>query len=285
MGPVRAPDVLALRDGADRAGRGADVVGDVPMQRLHERHRLRLVLVEAEDLGGDEDVPAAGLHRVRQDELALPGWVEQIVPRRGQLAADLLREAVGVRDESEDARIPAGPEAGGVLEFGLQRRGVRRDIHLEEAGLAEWVVELARAADEDVGLRARLLCGDPGLEVAGGRERQQVDGRARVRDFECVGERVIRGLVERGVHDDVAGRLRHRRRGGRRGRGRGGPGPAAARCECRRGGAEAHDLQECAPVVPLGGNVIQLDPSPVSARAGSESSPAYARDRWPTSRS
>src|SRR5207249_1327686 len=118
----------------------------------------------------DEDVAATGLHRVRQDELALPRGVEQVIPRRRQLAADLFGEAVGARDEAEDAGVPTGPEARRVLELGLELGRVRRDVVLEQAGLAERVVELARAADEDVRLRRRFLSGDAGLQVTRGRE-------------------------------------------------------------------------------------------------------------------
>ena len=235
------------------------------MERLHVGHRLRLVLVEAEDLRGDEDVAAAGLHRVRQDELALPRRVEQVVPGRGHLATDLLREAIGVRDEAEDADVPTGPEARRVLELGLELSGVRRDVVLQEAGLAERVVELARPADEDVGLRAGLLGGDAGLQVARRRERQQVDRRARVGGLERGAELVVRGLVQRGVHGDAAGRLRDgrcsRARGGRRcrGRDRGRARPTTTRGERRGRGAEAHDLQNGAPVVAL--DLVQIDPS------------------------
>ncbi len=278
MRPVRAPDVLALRDGADRAGRGADVVGDVAVQRLHVRHRLRLVLVEAEDLRRDEDVAATGLHRVRQDELALPRRVEQVIPRRRQLAADFLREPVGARDEAEDPRVPTGPEAGRVLELGLELGRVRRDVVLEETGLAQRVVELARAADEDVRLRRRLLGGDARLQVARGREGERVD------------ERVVRGLVERGVDDDVAGGLCNgRRRGrclGRRCRARRDrrPGSAAARGERRRGRAEPHHLQEFATVVRGRGNVFQLDPPYLYAKPFASIDPPMLAT-WSTSRS
>src|SRR6185436_13350140 len=110
----KAPDELALVDERERARRRRHVLRDVRVELLHEVHRLRLVLVEAEDLRGDEDVPTAGLHRIRQDELALPRRVEQVVPGRGLLVPELLREAVVVRDEAEDARVPAGPKARGL---------------------------------------------------------------------------------------------------------------------------------------------------------------------------
>src|SRR6185503_19986390 len=114
-------------------------------------------LVEAEDLRGDEVVAAARLHGVGQDELALPRRVEKVVPGRGLLVPELLREAVVVRDEAEAARVPAGPKARGLLELRIDVLRVRSDVRLEEARLPERVVELARAADEDVRLRARSL--------------------------------------------------------------------------------------------------------------------------------
>src|SRR5439155_15239221 len=155
--PVRAPDELTLVDEGERARRRWDVLRDVGVQLLHVVHGLRLVLVEAEDLRRHEDVAAAGEQRAWQDELALPRRVEEIVPGGRLLPAELLAEPVVVRDESEDARVPAGPQARGLLELRVDVLRVRRDVRLEEALLAERVVELARAADEDVGLRARLL--------------------------------------------------------------------------------------------------------------------------------
>ena len=184
------------------------------MELLHVVHRLGLVAVEAEDLRCDEDVAAAGLDGVGQDELALPGRLEQVVPGRRLLAADVRVEPTRVRDEAEDPRVPAGPEAGGLLELRRHVLRERRLIGLEEALLAQRIVELARAADEDVRLRVVLLGCDLRLEISGGRERQRahVDaGRLRERREELV----VRGLVERRVDRDAARRLRRARSAGR----------------------------------------------------------------------
>ena len=82
--------------------------------------------------------------------------------------------------------------------------GVRRDVGLEQALFAERVVELARSADEDVGLRRVLLGPDARLQLAGRRQRQDLDLDPRVRLLEGGEKRVVRRLVQRRVHRDRA---------------------------------------------------------------------------------
>ena len=176
------------------------------MELLHVVHRLGLVAAEAEDLCGDEDVSAARLDRVRKDQLLAPRRVEEVVPRRGLLPTDVRVQATGVRDETEDAGVPTGPEARRLLELGRHIFGVRRLVGLEEPLLAERVVELARTANEDVGLGVVLFGGDLRLEVAGGGEREHADLHAGCLG-ECREELVVRRLVERRVDRDPAGGL------------------------------------------------------------------------------
>src|SRR5437870_7925889 len=133
VAPVRAANELTLDDERECARRGRDVLGDVGVAALHVRHRPFLVRVEPEDLRRDEDVAAAGQQRTWQDELLLPRRVEQVVPGRGLLAADLLRETVVVGNEAEDARVPAGPKAGRLFELCRDVLRVRRDVGLEQA--------------------------------------------------------------------------------------------------------------------------------------------------------
>src|SRR5206468_1487132 len=160
---------LAVGDRGDHAGGGCPVRQDVGMKLLHVVHRLRLVAAKAEDLRSDEDVAAARLDRVRKDEPLLPNRVEEVVPRRGLLPTDVRVEAAGVRDEAEDARIPTGPQTRGLFELRGHVLRVRRLVRLEQSLLAEWIVELARAADEDVRLGVVLLGRDLRLEISGGR--------------------------------------------------------------------------------------------------------------------
>src|SRR5207253_10501626 len=160
-----------------------------------------------------------------------------------------------------------------LLELGLEVLRVRRDVRDEEALLAERVVELARSPDEDVRLGVVLLRGDARLEVAGRRERKDVDLHPGRRG-EGLEQLVVRRFVQRRVDRDPPGWLRGggRRRRAAAGRGRWRRrGRARSASACREDGGHAGELQELASVELW----CHSNPSHVRCRR------YYARDRAP----
>ena len=123
VAPVRAHQELSLTDQLDALRSGSDVLTDVGVELLHVLHRLFFVLVESEDLVGQEDVAAPGLDRVGHVELALEIRCRQVVPgRRLRLAAHLLVPAVLV-----DGQLVVDDVRGSLI-LGLVEVGQRRAL-------------------------------------------------------------------------------------------------------------------------------------------------------------
>jgi hypothetical protein len=54
--------------------------------------------------------------RVRHQHLALPFWLEQIIPRLRWLEARMLGQKLGIRREAKRADVDASPEIVGVFQ-------------------------------------------------------------------------------------------------------------------------------------------------------------------------
>ena len=152
----------------------------------------------------DEGEARAGFPRIRSDDLALEGRIQQVFQRFRSLDAlrfKFLFETGFIVADGHDLQVRAVPVAVLVLIFRLDHLRVRRLVRFRQAVRLGFRVGIARAAQPDIRFRRIFLRRDARQRFAGG-QTDEAHIRAGLL-FELIGQLLCRVLMERHIHDEL----------------------------------------------------------------------------------